>query len=313
MNNVSKNILVIGGSGFMGSHTADMLSENGNKVIILDKVASPWLRSDQSMIVGDVMDPNTLDSAMQDIDCIYYFAGIADIGEAKSNPYDTIEINVMSLTRALELAVKNKVRQFIYASTMYVYSSHGSFYRASKQAAEIIIEAYHENYGIDFVFLRYGSLYGPRSQHWNGIRGFVQQVVTKGMIEYSGNGSEVREYIHVLDAAKLSAKALEDEYQNRAITVTGQQSMKVSDMFSMIFEIEGKEVNVNYLDRHNDSSHYGNTPYRYTPKASMKVIPTEFVDLGQGLLDVIEEIHHSLQNNGSMTISVESHDTVPGY
>ena len=293
MSNILKNVLVIGGSGFMGSHTADVLSEDGNIVSILDKVSSPWLRSDQTMIVGDTMDSDILESSMKDVDCVYYFAGIADIGEAKSNPYKTIEINIMGLTKVLEAAVKNNVKQFIYASTMYVYSSHGSFYRASKQAAEIIIEAYQENYGIDFVFLRYGSLYGPRSQDWNGIKGFVQQVIKTGVLEYSGNGSEVREYIHVLDAAKLSVKALQEEYRNRAVTITGQQSMKVSDMFSMIFEIEGKEVDINYLDEHKGSSHYGNTPYRYTPKTSMKIIPTEFVDLGQGLLDIVEEIHNS--------------------
>ena len=293
MSNILKNVLVIGGSGFMGSHTADVLSEDGNIVSILDKVSSPWLRSDQTMIVGDTMDSDILESSMKDVDCVYYFAGIADIGEAKSNPYKTIEINIMGLTKVLEAAVKNNVKQFIYASTMYVYSSHGSFYRASKQAAEIIIEAYQENYGIDFVFLRYGSLYGPRSQDWNGIKGFAQQVIKTGVLEYSGNGSEVREYIHVLDAAKLSVKALQEEYSNRAVTITGQQSMKVSDMFSMIFEIEGKEVDINYLDEHKGSSHYGNTPYRYTPKTSMKIIPTEFVDLGQGLLDIVEEIHNS--------------------
>ena len=293
MSNILKNVLVIGGSGFMGSHTADVLSEDGNIVSILDKVSSPWLRSDQTMIVGDTMDSDILESSMKDVDCVYYFAGIADIGEAKSNPYKTIEINIMGLTKVLEAAVKNNVKQFIYASTMYVYSSHGSFYRASKQAAEIIIEAYQENYGIDFVFLRYGSLYGPRSQDWNGIKGFAQQVIKTGVLEYSGNGSEVREYIHVLDAAKLSVKALQEEYSNRAVTITGQQSMKVSDMFSMIFEIEGKDVDINYLDTHKSSSHYGNTPYRYTPKTSMKIIPTEFVDLGQGLLDIVEEIHNS--------------------
>lgn len=293
MSNILKNVLVIGGSGFMGSHTADVLSENGKIVSILDKVSSPWLRSDQNMIVGDAMDSDILESSMQGVDCVYYFAGIADIAEAKFNPYNTIEINIMGLTKALEAAVKNNVKQFIYASTMYVYSSHGSFYRASKQAAEIIIEAYQENYGIDFVFLRYGSLYGPRSQDWNGIKGFAQQVIKTGVLKYSGNGSEVREYIHVLDAAKLSVKALQEEYKNRAVTITGQQSMKVSDMFSMIFEIEGKEVDINYLDTHKSSSHYGNTPYRYTPKTSMKIIPTEFVDLGQGLLDIVEEIHNS--------------------
>ena len=285
-------VLVIGGSGFMGSHTADLLSDNGYIVTILDKVKSPWLREDQTMLVGDAMDSNVLTSAMNKIDYVFYFAGIADIAEAKVNPYKTIEVNIMGLTKALEAGVKNNIAKFVYASTMYVYSAQGSFYRASKQAAEVIIEAYQENYQLSTVLLRYGSLYGPRSQNWNGIKGFARQVVNHGAIEYLGNGSEIREYIHVKDAAKLSVKALHDDYENKAITITGNQSMRVADMFSMLFEIAGKEFNVKYLDDQLGASHYGNTPYRYTPKPSLKVIPTEFVDLGQGLLDIVEEIHN---------------------
>ena len=285
-------VLVIGGSGFMGSHTADLLSDNGYVVTILDKVISPWLRDDQAMLVGDAMDSNVLTSAMNKVDYVFYFAGIADIEEAKVNPYKTIEVNIMGLTKALEAGVKNNIKKFIYASTMYVYSAQGSFYRASKQAAEVIIEAYQENYQLSFVLLRYGSLYGSRSQNWNGIKGFARQLINHGVIEYSGNGSEIREYIHVQDAAKLSLRALHDDYKNKAITITGNQSMRVADMFSMLFEIAGKELNVKYLDEQQGSSHYGNTPYRYTPKPSLKVIPTEFIDLGQGLLNIVEEIHN---------------------
>lgn len=291
MSNKSQKILVIGGSGFIGSHTADKLSENGHRVTILDKVSSIWLKSSQKMIVGDVVDYDLLVSSTKDIDCIYYFAGIADIGESKSNPYQAIEINIMGLAKALEASVKNNVKRFIYASTMYVYSSKGSFYRASKQASEILVEAYHDNFGIEYVFLRYGSIYGPRAQSWNGIKSFVKQVVEKGSLKYPGNGSEVREYIHVLDAANLSVKMLQEEYKNRAVTITGQQQIKVSDMLAMIFEIEGKDMKVEYLDKHNSTSHYGKTPYRYTPITSMKITPLEFVDLGQGILDVIEEVH----------------------
>ncbi len=291
MSNNLKNILVVGGSGFIGSHTADALTKNGQSVTILDKISSPWLKDSQKMIVGDILNQNLLEESMKDVECVYYFAGIADIGEAKLNPYKTIEINIMGLTKALEAAVKNNVKKFIYASTMYVYSSHGSFYRASKQAAEIIIETYQENFNLDYVLLRYGSLYGPRAQNWNGIRGFVKQVVEKGFLEYSGIGSEVREYIHVIDAAKLSAEILDKKYINRAVTITGQQSIKVSDMLEMIFEIEGKEVDIRYSSKKDDTSHYGRTPYRYTTKTSIKITPTEFFDLGQGILNVIEEIH----------------------
>ena len=197
----------------------------------------------------------------------------------------------MGVTKALEAAMKVELKRFVYASTMYVYSSHGSFYRASKQAAEIIIEAYAEHFGLEFTLLRYGSLYGPRAQNWNGIRRFASQIIREGRLDYSGNGSEMREYIHVHDAARLSVDVLDPAYANRAITITGQQLIRVDDLISVMFEITGQPRNVNYHGEGSAPNHYGHTPYRYTPKPAKKLVPQEFVDLGQGLLDVIEEIH----------------------
>ena len=94
-----------------------------------------------------------------------------------------------------------------------------------------------------------------------------------------------------MDAAELSVNVLHDSYKNRAITITGQQSIKVSDMLAIIFEIK-EEVDIRYLEK-SKKIHYGITPYRYTPKPSMKLTPVEFFDLGQGILNIIEEIHNN--------------------
>jgi UDP-glucose 4-epimerase len=290
-------VLVIGGAGFMGSHTADELSKRGYQVRIYDRISSPWLRPDQEMIVGDFNDMNKLQGAMKNVTHLYHFAGIADIGESRRKPYETIEANVMGLSKVLEIAAKSSVKRFVFASTMYVYSSHGSFYRASKQAAEIIIEAYAQEFGIEYTFLRYGSLYGPRAQDWNGIRRFASQIIKEGKLDYHGNGFEMREYIHVNDAARLSVEVLDPKFANNAITITGQQLIRVDDLFSILFEIVGRTRVVNYMGENNVTDHYGHTPYRYTPKQAKKIVPLEFVDLGQGLLDIIEEINHQIHND----------------
>lgn len=290
-------VLVIGGAGFMGSHTADELSKRGYQVVIYDRVSSPWLKKDQEMVVGDFNDIKKLQEAMKDVTYLYNFAGIADIGESKRKPYETIEANVMGLAKILDIAVKSSVKRLVFASTMYVYSSHGSFYRASKQAAEIIIEAYAQEFGIEYTFLRYGSLYGPRAQDWNGIRRFASQIIKEGKLDYHGNGLEMREYIHVKDAARLSVEVLDHKFANNAITITGQQLIRVDDLFSILFEIVGRTRLVNYTGENNVTDHYGHTPYRYTPKQAMKIVPLEFVDLGQGLLDIIEEINHQEYND----------------
>jgi len=288
--NNQQSVLVIGGSGFMGSHTADKLSDRGFAVTILDREPSPWLREDQQMVIGDTLDLKQLNTVMQSKDIVYHFAGIADIGEATARPFETIQSNVMGTTSVLEAAVANRVKRFVYASTVYVYSPFGSFYRASKQAAETIIEAYAERYSINYTLLRYGSLYGPRSQDWNGLRRWVSQAVLSSKIDYRGIGKERREYIHAEDAAQLSTKILDEKYENMAVTITGTQVLTSCELLSMIEEICGKKLDISYTEEYDSNYHYLTTPYRYTPKTAKKLIPEEFVDIGQGILDLVEEI-----------------------
>jgi UDP-glucose 4-epimerase len=290
-------VVVIGGAGFMGSHTADILSERGFKVTIFDNKVSSWLRADQEMIVGDILDRDSVNAVVSGAKYLYHFAGSADIDEAKERPFNTIHLNIMGTTVALEAAVKSGVERFIYASTMYVYSPYGSFYRASKQAAEIIIETYQESFDLDFTFLRYGSLYGPRSQDWNGLRRYVSQVIQEGKLDYRGTGKERREYIHVRDAARLSVDILDEIHKNKAITVTGHQVLNSEELIDLIFEIAGIDKNVVFSQDNFSQDHYVMTPYRYTPKQAKKLMPDEFIDLGQGVLEIIEDIHGELDNS----------------
>lgn len=295
----SKNILVIGGSGFMGSHTADELSKRGHHVTIFDKVYSPYLKADQTMVEGDMLDKAALEKAFKKIDYVYYFAGVADIGEAKENPLNTIEKNVMGVTIALDIAVKEKIKRFIYASTMYVYSSSGSFYRASKQASEIIVKAYSDEHNLDYTFLRYGSLYGPRSQNWNGLHKYVNEIVQKGHLNYFGKGDERREYIHVLDSARLSVDILSDNYVNKSVIITGLQVLDSSTLIRMIFEIADIQYSATFSEENISDDHYKITPYRFQPDKAIKVVPDQFIDIGQGIMDLIEETHHNLNTKKS--------------
>jgi UDP-glucose 4-epimerase len=281
---------VIGGSGFLGSHVADELTARGFAVTVFDREPSPWIKTDQQMIVGDMLNLEELTSACDDARYVYHFAGIADIAEARASPYRAVKANIMGVTTALEVARSVMADRFVFASTMYVYSVAGSIYRASKQAAEIIIEAYGDSFGLNYTLLRYGSLYGPRAQDWNGLRGYVRQIIEEGRLSYSGTGAERREYIHVCDAARLSVDVLGDQHSNQAITVTGTQVLNSRDLVDMIFEIVGKKSDVVFSESDGSTAHYRVTPYRYSPRQAKKLVPSEFIDLGQGILDLCEEI-----------------------
>lgn len=290
---MSEKIVVIGGSGFLGSHLADTLSNEGYSVTIFDQAVSPWLRPDQKMVVGDILDVQALERAIAGASYVYHLAGLADIGEAASRPRDTVSLNIMGSVEVIEACIRHKVKKLLFASTIYVYSDKGSFYRASKQAVELLLENYGREYGLTHTILRYGSLYGPRAQEWNGLKGFVVQAVKQGSIVYPGTGQERREYIHVADAARMSVDALTPEFDNQCLTLTGTQVMTTREMLEMIGEILGREVALTFATGESDYRlhHYQSTPYRYLPRLGRKIVPNTFIDLGQGILEMIDEVH----------------------
>lgn len=263
--------VVFGGSGFLGSHVADVLTDKGYDVTIYDMVHSPYLRDNQKMVVGDILNVESVSNVLKDADIVYNFAGIADIDEAKDRPLDTVRINILGNTIILEGCRKNNVKRFVFASSLYVYSQAGSFYRSSKQACELIIENYYDSYKIPYTILRYGSLYGPRSDERNWVYQILKQAMIDEKITRYGDGNEIREYIHVSDAARNSVEILSKEYENSYVIITGQQSMKIKDMMVMIKEILGNRIDLEFLPE-TSSLHYEITPYSFNPRISRKSV-----------------------------------------
>ncbi len=200
--------LVIGGSGFLGSHVCDKLSEMGHQVRIFDKAPSPWLRPEQKMIVGDLFDEAKLTDAVEGCNIVYNFAALSDLEEAQVQPLETARINVLGNVLVLEACRHAKVQRYLFASTVYVFSRVGGFYRCSKQSAEHYIEEYNRSYRLDYTILRYGSIYGPRSDHRNGLWRVVKHALEFQKVCYEGSSPDsMRDYIHVEDAALASVEA----------------------------------------------------------------------------------------------------------
>ncbi len=285
----AEKIVVFGGSGFLGSHVADKLSDAGYRVVVFDRQPSPYLRDDQEMVIGSINDLGQVQEVVTDAVALYNFAAIADIDEAHDSPVRTAEVNVLGAVTLLEAARLAGVKRFVFASSVYVFSESGSFYRASKQAAERFVETYHSRYDLDYTILRYGSLYGPRADLHNGVFRMLQQALENQCITYGGNGEAVREYIHVTDAARLSVQILDSKYANRHLVLTGTERMRVRDVMQMIAEILPAEVKLEFAQG-NPISHYTMTPYAYQPNIGHKLVGTDFVDLGQGLLECIGEL-----------------------
>ena len=283
-------VTVFGGSGFLGSHVSDRLSDAGHEVTIFDRADSPWLRDDQRIVVGDILDADAVNSAVEGAGAVYNYAAIADLNDAIRMPVEAARVNVVGNVNVLEACRAAGVGRFVYASTVYVYSREGGFYRSSKQSAEHFVEEYQQSYGLDYTILRYGSLYGPRSDEHNGLWRIVRGAIESGEIRYQGSADALREYIHVDDAAVASVHALGDEFRNEHVVLTGQEPMRVVDLLGMVAEILGLDPTSIEVDETPQAGHYVRTPYAYLPRPARKYVPAMHVDLGQGLLQLIDEV-----------------------
>lgn len=281
--------VVLGGSGFLGSHVADLLAQQGHEVILYDLRVSPYATPGQAMVVGDIRDAATLRAALKDAQTVYHFAGVTDLDDATTKPLDTVEQNVMGTAIALEAARQAGVKRFIYGSTIYVYSHLGGFYRCSKQAAELYIEEYQRRYGLDYTILRYGTLYGPRADARNSVYRYLRDGLFTKRIVFPGSGEEIREYVHVRDAARLSIEILADAHRNQHLIITGHHPMKTRDMLNIIREILRHDVTVEFSEGA-QQTHYTNTPYSFIPKIGSKLVSTSYIDMGQGLLECLHEM-----------------------
>lgn len=282
--------VVFGGSGFLGSHVADVLTSSGHDAIIYDIAPSVYLQKKQKMIVGDIMDEKLVEGTVRGCDIVYNFAGIADIEEASQRPLDSVKFNILGNTIILEACRKADIKRFIFASSLYVYSKAGSFYRSSKQACELIIENYNEAFSLPYTILRYGSLYGPRADQRCFIYKAIKQAIVEGKITRYGDGEELREYIHILDAAKGSVEILSDDFSNQYVILTGNQQIRVRDLLNTIKEMLGNKINIEFLPSI-ESYHYEITPYSFAPKMAKKLISKTYLDLNQGILEVINDLY----------------------
>ena len=109
----------------------------------------------------------------------------------------------MGNSTILEVCKKKNIARYIYASSLYVFSKYGGFYKATKQSCELLIQEYNKNYKIPFTIIRFGSLYGPGAGRGNAIYDLISMAYKNRSINYWGQGNEIRQYIHARDAAKI--------------------------------------------------------------------------------------------------------------
>ena len=269
-------VLVIGGAGYIGSHTARALKRAGHEVIIFDNLSTGYefLASGFELIKGDILEAKVLNAALCRVDGIMHFAAHAYVGESVTNPRKYFHNNVEGGLALLNAALEADVKKIIFSSTCAVYGEPAKVpiaediprepvnpYGVSKLFFEQALEAYDRAYGFRFVSLRYfnaagaddsgeiGELHDPETHliplALRAAAGKGPELKVFGGDYPTPDGTCIRDYIHVNDLASAHVKALEHLAAGKtsfAANLGTGTGASVSDVISSVEKVTGKPV-----------------------------------------------------------------------
>ena len=292
--------LVTGGSGFLGHHIIRELLKQGIETTGYDIVPPQQVKKKTpgkdplTFRTGDILDEKGLADAMEGCDLVFHTAAIADIDEARRVPARTMEVNAVGTAHCLEAARRCGVGRFLLASSVYTAGNRGSFYRISKVASESLCRSFRDEFDLEYTILKYGSLYGREPNHWNFMFTVCRSLLTTGEFHYTSSPDAVREYIHISDASRETVRiALDPQFANKSVLITGHQRMKMGEFFDMVGEILGREIHVTYATDEN-RLHYVMTPYAFETDIPVRVNLSQYVDISEGILDCLREVQREL-------------------
>jgi UDP-glucose-4-epimerase GalE len=269
-------VLVIGGAGYIGSHTARALRRAGHEVIIFDNLSTGYelLATGFELIKGDILDRSSLLPAISRADAVMHFAAFAYVGESVSNPkkyfYNNVEGGLALLNTALEAGVK----KIIFSSTCAVYGEVAKVpideniprepvnpYGVTKLFFEQALEAYDRAYGFRFAALRYfnaagadesgeiGELHDPETHliplALRAAAGQGPELHIFGSDYPTPDGTCIRDYIHVNDLAAAHVKALDHLAAGKnsfAVNVGTGRGDSVQQVITAVEQVTGKKV-----------------------------------------------------------------------
>lgn len=223
-------ILILGGSGFIGSHVVDALLAKGHGVRIYDRVPERFrpVPSGVEFIPGEFADTASLAEALAGVDMVFHLVSTTVPPTAHLDPIADVQGNLINTIRLMDLMRAQGIKRLLYLSsggTVYgvptsdpVPESHAlnpvTSYGIVKVAVENYIRAEQHLHGLKPVILRPSNPYGPRQGH-GGVQGvigtFMWRVANGEGMQLWGDGSIVRDFVHVRDLAELCVACAEQE------------------------------------------------------------------------------------------------------
>jgi len=258
---------VTGGSGFIGSHIVDLLTEEGcSEIVVLDNmvrgraenIEDASRRAPVRLVRGDIRDRDLLGSLIKSADIVFHQAALR-ITHCAAEPRVAMEVMVQSTFDVLELCVAHSVEKVIAASSASVYGmaeefptteehhpySNRTLYGAAKSFNEGLLRTFNDMNGLDYVAFRYFNVYGPRMD----IYGRYTEVLIRWMERLEegqppvifGNGQQTMDFIHVRDVARANILGAKANVSDEIFNIASGDETSLSQLAKLLAKAMGRD------------------------------------------------------------------------
>ncbi|HVQ44191.1 MAG TPA: NAD(P)-dependent oxidoreductase [Candidatus Saccharimonadia bacterium] len=309
----NKTVLVAGGLGFVGAHVIEELLRQDAKVICLYRGGDTKFFHKRGLDVSnltfqkiDLLDSHGVNLVTQNADVLINCAALDGNAEFKrKNAAKILDSNLRIVSNLLNAAVENSISDVVLLSSAEVYPGQVSNpiresddyrknwdytdngYVLSKRFSEIMGEAFRSQYGIKIYHPRPANIYGPRDHFGSAMNRVIPSMIKKIAddqdVEIWGDGSQVRSFVYVTDAAKGILGMVENEFDDY-LNIGSPEAISVLELANRIGDLQGKKVKANL-----DTSKPGGSARRVLDVANhLRMTGGEYTDLNSGIDQTIQ-------------------------
>ena len=264
---MTKNILITGVAGFIGSNLAERLIKEGYYVIGIDNLSQgvkEQIPKEVKFYQEDIRSKDIY-PLFKNIDVVFHLAAKNCISDCQDNPIETADINITGTLNVFEAAKRASVKKVIYAESSAIYEGTDlfltpeteekpiSFYGKSKLADSMFAKAYSKFYGLNTVGLRYFNVYGPKQDYQRTIppvmSAFIIKLLKRERPIIYGNGEKRRDFVYIDDVNDFHILAMDNEEVNNNIYNIGfGKNYSVNEVYNIIKRLMGVDIRPIYKE-----------------------------------------------------------------
>lgn len=306
---------VTGAAGYIGSNLVDRLLAQNHTVVGYDNFSTgmpQFLTQAQTnpnftLIHNDLLNADALTSAMQGCDFVYHLAANADVRFGTQHPFKDLEQNTIGTYHVLEAMRKQGIRQIAFASTGSVYGEatifptpenapfpiQTSLYGNSKLAAEGLIQAYCEGFGMQSYIFRFVSILGERYTHGHVFDFYRQLLVNPDKLHVLGNGKQRKSYLYIqdcIDAMQLIVEKTQDKIN--IFNLGTNEYCEVNDSIQWICEYLNVSPKLDYAG--GERGWIGDNPFIFLDTAKIRNLGwVPKLSIAEGVKKTIAYLHQN--------------------